>query len=56
MSRSPHTTIPEVRVLTNATVVQCSECGVLSIVFPARPGADLLADEHRKSHAPKRSE
>ena len=54
--RSPHSTVPEVRVLTGVSAVTCSECGLLSIVFPSRPGADLLADEHRKSHAPKRSE
>lgn len=53
--RSPHSTVPVVEV-TAGVVVTCSACGVLDAVHVARPGADLAAREHEKSHAPRRSE
>jgi len=55
MSRSPHSTVPVVRVVI-APVVHCSECGVLDVLHVARPGADLAAKEHLATHAPRRSE
>ena len=48
--RSPHSTVPVVTV-TQGVVVRCSECGVLDAVHVARPGADLAAREHAKTHA-----
>ena len=54
--RSPQSTVPAVRVMTNVVAVSCSQCGPLPHIFPGRMGADLLAKKHRESHAAREVE
>lgn len=58
MSRSPHSAVPAVtlKLTPGGWAVTCSKgCQIVDRPLP-RPTADQVAEDHRKSHAPRRVE